>query len=166
MKEERERSAHPLLYIIITLLALNLVLTLWLATRDPQESDGQGEKVLKLPDTLSNTERERIFKEFQTQFNAENADGIYAMIDSYAKFEVTREHLAKIVGLLRKQVGQIKDGYYSHYQHNGRRDGRDWFDLIYQVEFLNTAFTRGLLTITFYSYGGQHGMTGFNLNFQ
>src|SRR5262249_49472119 len=115
MQGERRRPAHPLLYIIMTLLAINLGLTLWLVTKSLQESASQSAKVQKLPNTLAQPERERMFQEFRARYNDVDANALYDMFDSYAKNKTSRDQAVKRIEEIKKGFGSITNGIYSYY---------------------------------------------------
>ena len=163
MPEEGGRTAHPLLYVITTLLAINLAVTIWSVTRPLQESGSQSAASQELPKTLTKAEREKIFQDFRTYYNAENYNELYNMFDDLAKFQMQREKISSVFGGMRKQVGQITDGIYTHYEYDGRKDGMDWFTLVYKLSLENGVADTGGLKVSVYYNGERHGITRIHL---
>ena len=163
MPEEGGRTTHPLLYVITTLLAINLAVTIWSVTRPLQESGSQSAASQELPKTLTKAEREGIFQDFRTYYNAENYNELYDMFDDLAKFDIQREQVSSVFGGMQKQFGQIADGIYTHYEYDGREDGMDWFTLFYKLSLGNGAANTGSLEVRVFYNGERYGIMGLHL---
>ncbi len=161
MAEEGGGKAHPLLYVITTLLAINLVATLWLTTTNLQERQSPTTVGGELPEILTAAERDRMFQEFRTNYNAKNYDALFEMFHKAVQIGLNRENtMAAIIGL-RQQFGLIKEGVYANYQYLGKQGQYDTFKLHYAVKLGNEGDRSGRVMIDVIFDGEHYGIQSF-----
>lgn len=85
------------------------------------------------------------------------------MFDDVAKFQMKRERISIVFGGLRKQLGSITKGIYTHYVYDGRQNNMDWFTLFYKLNLEDGAIDTGELKVIVFYNGERHGITRIHL---
>jgi len=154
--------AHPILYVIATLLAVNLLLTIWLVALPRPNGSPAASKAL--PSGLTSLERDRLFAQAQERYNADDGAGIHALFDEFARSQIDEEEVVNQVHQLNVALGAIQSGQYSHYEFAGSQGERDFFRLLFNVKLASPQFPTGRATLTITSIGDHYGLVGFHLH--
>lgn len=160
-------KAHPLLYLLTVLVALNLLATGWLIHGVSTEPVGAEQQVTALPGMLDGAGLAGLFGEISSRFNAEDFSGLYDQFDDLAKVELDRTETIDLLRKLRVGFGAVSDGTYSHHELTGDSHGRKTFTIYYRARFTGGEMipeTTGFLKALVFTSEQGYGLTGFSVN--
>jgi hypothetical protein len=158
-RQERKRvSPHPLLYVLTTLVALNLVVTAWIALHYVKTTaPGAAAAQKPLPAAVEQL-RDRFAGQLIEAYNRRDFASIYELFDPYAQAESSETLVAESIGRWREVLGRITSFSYSHHQAFGRQVDRDWYDLFYRANFSGQKTKIGMLKIRVAGNGDSFGI--------
>jgi hypothetical protein len=159
-----QERAHPIHYVIATLLVVNLALTAWLLVRQSDSSHPLESKTPTLPAALTDAKRTELFADIQARFNAGDPAGLYTLFDEFARGQLSEADAIAQLEKLRALFGPILSGSYSHYEFVGSQGERSFFNLFYNVTLSSSQFPRGQATVAITSIGNGFGLIGFRIN--
>lgn len=132
MKTSQKRL-EILLYVVISLLITNIVISIIHPDKTDKDSGENIEKVL--PDFISISEIKSLMDNVQEYYNAGNAGKLYDMLGPYAKIMIDYEEFEISMNQL-DFFGKIQRFVYTHSEYAGKQDGYDFFILMYKTSFV------------------------------
>lgn len=154
--------AHPLLYVILTLLTINLAATasLWMSFRSDTSRE---EPKATLPIYLNQAELKRIASETQRLYNEEKYADWYETFDDLAKVQFSESDLSSQIEKLRDIIGTIEKSAYSHFV-SGYYENLQGYDLFYKLDISGATFTKATMRISIIDRGDSYGVMGVFIN--
>ena len=155
--------AHPILYVIATLLVVNVALTGALVFRQPAAVSLPASDARPLPSVVTDEARDQLFSRVQQKFNERDVHGLFTLFDEYAREQMSEETFEKQMSPLVDLFGTIESGTYSHYVFAGAQGERGFYTLFFNTRHSGTQFPNGQATLTLTSDGSSFGLVGFHL---
>lgn len=130
-----ESKTPPVLYIMLTLIVVNLCFSGLILLREGGErSINISTPLQTLPSDLKTNEAKlSLFKKIQKAYNTEQNEVLLNMLDPAAKELITAETFAKQISTARMLAGKIQSGAYSHYEFTAVINGLKTFKIVYNV---------------------------------
>jgi hypothetical protein len=161
-QEQKRVSPNRLLYVLTTLVAVNLFVTAWIALHYvavPAAGTGASKP---LPVAVERA-RDGFAVQIIEAYNEKDFAGLYDLFDPYAKAESSETLVAESFGRWREVLGKIASFSYSHHQYFGRQVDREWYDLFYKAKFSGDRVTAGVLKIRVAGNGDSFGIMRIDL---
>ena len=157
--------AHPVVYVLTVLVALNLAATLWIAFTTQKHTEIEIGGGRGLPTIFSSSARDQLFEDFRLHYNNKNYDAIFDGFDASTRLQIDREQLDDVLLNLHKTWGVINEGAYSHYKFLNKDAGREWFDLFFVVKVVGGELGKNntQLKFTLVFESNRFGVTGFSM---
>ena len=159
-------NTNPLLYVIATLLLINLLATFWLINK-VSEAPRRGTLTSaeeQLPQYITKEARKQIYEDFKAAFNSKDAEAFWNLFSDYARSQMDRSTVNKSYQQTLDWFGEVKDGTFSHYEYVTSRGNQKIYHLYYMVTLSEKSKfgTRGELKITITDDGQEYGiLSGF-----
>jgi hypothetical protein len=155
--------------VIIILLVANLVATIWFGLQEKPalvQSNIEQAATHELPPLISSEERQKLYDQFVSAFNAADYDAIYEMFGASAKAQVTRESLEVELTKLNKWFHSVESGGFTHSEFAGSQGSVIYYQLYYAVKLSedSTFGPSGTLTVTVAVQGNEYQVYGFGLD--
>jgi hypothetical protein len=157
-------GAHPLLYVLVVLLLVNLAATFALYQRlTAIPRSGSDEPTL--PRYLSRSALSSLAETIRNHFNSQDWTALYGEFDPVAQVQFSEDRLAEEFGRLGPLIGNIDRAEYSHYKFLGRQEAGNAFELHYVLQVSGGAFgSSGVMTISFIDRGDHPGIFSVFVN--
>jgi len=158
-----ERTS-PILYIIATVLCINLIATLWIGFKIPSHISSNTNEIsqitTKLPIYITKDVKKQILSDFIKSFNSGNKDIFYDFYSDLARMQMTKDDLSKSYNQLLDYFDGVEEGSFSHYEYSGQQGNLRIFTLNYSVKLSKKSkFGQlGELIITITDDGNDYGI--------
>lgn len=159
-----DKSSNPLLFVILTLIIVNLCATSYLIVKDSNLKNTMYSKN-DLPQIFTDAELENLFVSIKNNYNSRKLADLYNILSPMVKvqlsFERFEEQLSTIYGVIRS----IEDGKFSHHMFLGNQGGMDSYELNYVINILDSNGNKGkgLLKFTITYNGRTYSVVSFYL---
>jgi len=161
-QEQKRDSAHPLLYVLTSLVVLNLVVTVWIALHYAQVPAAGPQASRPLPAAVERA-RDGYAAQVIEAYNRQDFAELYGLFDPLARAQSSEEMVAEAFGRWREVLGNITSFSYSHHQAFDRQAERDWYDLFYETKFSGETVRSGVLKIRIAGNGDSFGIMRVDL---
>jgi len=165
MQYDQKSNAHPLVYVLVVLVALNLALTAGLFFRNPVAVPGvKNSSIAQLPEYLTDTEIDKLKNWVISLYNARDIDAFYSEFDELVKVQLSQDQVSKTITKLYELAGVIENAAYVNYSDLSSQGQPGTYALNFQVRVGESDFSTGSMTITVIDRGDWYGLLGFYLN--
>ena len=156
-------NTPPILYVIVTLLVVNLAATVWIGTKSsPTIFTGKSAAAPEepFPDYITKETKSQIYGAFRKAFNSRDLDTFFALFSDIARAQMKKADVKTSYDQLLDYFGGVEEGIFSHYEYAGRQGNLKVFILYYIVTLPETSkFGRqGELKITITDDGQEYGI--------
>ncbi len=164
MNIENKNPSHPLLYILVILVALNLAATSALLFNGGDNTSLNEKNVSSLPDYLTNEEIEKLKNRVIDLYNKRDVDTFYDEFDGSFHVQITRDEFRQIAERLYQMAGRIEDAAYVGFTDQSKQGQPDSYVLNFMIRVGESDFSTGSMTITIFDRSDYFGITGFFMN--
>ena len=134
-KTNKLTISNILLIAILMLLICNLSATAFLGWQVRQASNsGVISEQKPLPAALSSkAERMNLLDTFKGHYNNQNDDELYEMMHPLVQVQLSEKEMEEQAEQIYDMFGTIDKGAYSHYEYGGNSEGKEAYNLYYQL---------------------------------
>ncbi|MBU2707685.1 hypothetical protein KCM76_16960 [Zooshikella marina] len=160
-----ESKSSPLLYVLVTLVCINLVVTGYIALNLHSANNAAIQEQDK--DQTKNVSAESanlVAEPLVRLYNEKQHSKIYELFDDLAKVQFTEETLKEQIEKVYKMVGRVDKFIYSHSEYVGVVNGKQYYNLHFQVKLSGSDFTKGSMKVTVVDLQGKYGLIAFFVN--
>jgi hypothetical protein len=160
------KRTNPILYVIIILLAVNLLGTFWLINKvheQPRKLVSKSTDQESLPDYLTKEVRKEIYKKFEEAFNSRDHDKFFNLFSDFARAQMDQSQANASYDHLLSIFGEVSNGLFSYYEFVERQGNLRKFNLYYFINLPDKPL-KGKLRITITDDGKEYGIIGVNMN--
>ena len=118
------KKTSPILYVITTLLVINLVGTLWMinkASEQPSKLISNSNSQENLPDYLTKEIRNEIYKKYEAAYNSRDYDVMWNVFCDYAKSNLNENQFNKTYDNMLEIFPGIHNGVFTYYEFKGKQ---------------------------------------------
>ena len=174
MTEYVEKKYKVLIIVIAVTSILNFIFNGWLfyqikknssRLQSAESSVLQESEQPPLPEEL-HQQKQTLFSDFQKNFNSENFQKIYNLFGVAAQKQISLDDIKNEISRLRKSIGDIKSGFFSHYEYKEDENNLKAYILYYQIKVSNKNFSdgQGILRISLLGDGTQFELIGIRIH--
>jgi hypothetical protein len=164
MTDTDHQSAHPILYVLVVLVALNLAATAALIFSERPITVSESSTSTSLPAYLSDEEIAKLRDRVISLYNAHDSQAFYSEFDEAVRVQLTEDQFLENFEKLYEITGRIEEAAYIDYLKVTDQEGRGSYVLKFTVRVGDSEYSTGKMTITVYDRGDHYGLIGFLLS--
>ena len=158
-----DQKTSPLLYVITTLVVVNIAATCWLISKVSSAPTTVTRSLPQpLPSYMNKEVKRQIYNEFKTAFNSKEFSSFWNLFSDLARSKMNRQNTERVYLQLLDYFSEVEEGTFSHYEYSGRKGSLTMYVLYYNVSLsAESKFgSRGELKMTISDDGQDYGIVG------
>ena len=164
-----DKRTSLILYVIATLLAINLLGTFWLINKvseQPSKLVSKSKHQEDLPDYLTKEVRKEIYKEFEEAFNSRDPDSFWYLFSDLARSSMNINETKKTYNNLLDLFGEVSNGVFTYHEFLETHGNLRTFSLHYNVDLSEEAKfgNKGEVIIVITDDGEEYGILRTTMN--